>query len=231
MKNLLLWLVMIGGIGVIVASYLCFDLGFAADNVRYLSLGVSIVAYSLFFVDLLVPWVRFDDPAQRTVGTLGVRWTAILLYAVCSVTSIVLMNMLEARFSTQCIVHSSLVLLLVLMMVGVLNISHTTARVHAKEQAARADLNLLKQALMTLKVKTSGVVLPAPVKERIAAFEESLRFIAPSKSNEAHQLEQQIADKVDSLARMLSNYELNADRVSETITALEELYKIRKTIY
>ena len=115
MKNLLLWLVMIGGIGVIVASYLCFDLGFAADNVRYLSLGVSIVAYSLFFVDLLVPWVRFDDPAKRTVGTLGVRWTAILLYAVCSVTSIVLMNMLEARFSTQCIVHSSLVLLLVLV--------------------------------------------------------------------------------------------------------------------
>ncbi len=231
MKNVLLWLVMLGGIGVIVASFLCFDLGFTEDRIRYLSMGVFILAYSLFFIDLLVPWVRFDDPAKRTIGSLGIRWTAIFLYAVASICAVLLMNHLEARFSTQCIVHSVLILGLILMMAGVLTTNSVTARVYAEEQAARNELQQLKRAVLQLKTKLMTLNLPAEVKSRIAAWEESLRYIAPSQSAEAHDLEQQLIDKVESLTRMLPNYELNADRVEMTLTTLEELYKIRKTIY
>lgn len=231
MKTILLWLVMLGGIGVIVASFLCFDLGFTEDRIRYLSMGVSILAYALFFIDLLVPWVRFDDPAKRTIGSLGIRWTAIFFYALASIGAIVLMNYLEARFSTQCIVHSVLLLGLILMMAGVLTTTSVTARVYAEEQAARNELKQHKEAVQQLKLKLMTLNLPAEVKSRIAAWEESLRYIAPSKSAEAHDLEQQLTDNVESLTRMLSNYELNADRIERALTTLEELYKIRKTIY
>lgn len=231
MKKLLLWLVLLGGIGVIVASFLCFDLGFAADNVRYLSLAVVVVAYSLLFAELLIPWVDWNDEAKRSIAGLGLRWSNALFYLICSLIAVVLMNYFDCSFPLQAIVHAALLLILILSIVGVMSATGLTGKIHTQEKQMRQDIATLKGAVLHLKLKMAECELPEDIVRRIGAWEEGLRYISPSTSSEAHSLEQTMTEEVESLSRMVGNYMLNEERILKTLNTLERLYSIRKSTY
>lgn len=231
MKKAILWIVLLGGIGVIVTTFLCFDLGFATDDVRYLSLAVAILAYSLFFVDLLTPWVNWSDKSHKSIAGLGLRWSSIFFYAIAAVIAIVAMNYYDLSFTVQAIVHAILLLGLLLGVVGMLSATSITGKVYQQEQAMRRDIVDLKGAVLRLKVKMAGCELPEDITNRLRAWEESLRYISPSKSAEAHEIEKQMSSEIDNLGRMVGDYTLNEERILKSISTLERLYVTRKSLY
>lgn len=231
MKKALLWLVLLGGIGAIIATFLCFDLGFAADNVRYLSLVASVLAYALFFSDLIVPSLSLDEKSQKSIAGLGIRWFVTLFYAVTVAVAVVVMNMYNLSFAAQAIIHAILLLGLVLSIVGVMSAISVASSVHKQEQMIRQDITDLKGAIRRLKIKMTGCELPEDIITRINLWNENLRYLSPSKSDDAHQIEQQMTSEVEMLERMVSNYTLNETRILKSINTLEGLYTTRKSIY
>ena len=95
----------------------------------------------------------------------------------------------------------------------------------------RQDITDLKGAIRRLKIKMTGCELPEDIITRIDSWDENLRYLSPSKSDDAHQIEQQMTSEVEMLERMVSNYTLNETRILKSINTLEGLYATRKSIY
>ena len=114
MQKTLSWIALVGGEIVIFVAFRLWGGGLLPE-IRTLNTAVSMIVLALFFVDILIPWVDWNDRSGKRLGALGLRWVATGLYAVAAVAVMLLCNVaFQTLFSTQLLIHCILLLGLVL---------------------------------------------------------------------------------------------------------------------
>lgn len=231
-KKILSWIALIGGEAIIIAAFTLFGSKLAND-IFVLNILISSLIYGLFFVDVLVPWVDLSDKSQKKIGSLGLRWFFTWLYAIAAISVMVLGNVaFEWSFSLQIIIHSILLFLLILGFVASITSSDKVKEVYKQETLNRSGIIEMKNAMRNLKDKITDLSsLPDSFITRVNTLEESLRFISPSNSNEAYDLEHNFTNTIHEITIAVSNYSMNEEKIENNLNKAERIYQNRKSIY
>jgi hypothetical protein len=231
-KKILSWIAMLGGEAIIIAALVLFR-GNLADNILVLNIIVSSLIYGLLFIDILVPWIDFGDKSQKKVGSIGLRWFFTWFYAILAIAVMFACNVAyDCPFKSQIIIHCVLIFLLLLGFIAVIHSSDKVRDVYQQETFNRNGIIELKKAVTNLKDKMSDLSgLPENFIGRIHSLEDSLRFISPSNSPEAHHLEQQFITIINDIAFAVSNFSMNEERIENNLKKCERIYQNRKQIY
>jgi hypothetical protein len=231
-KKIFSWLLFLFGEAIIIIALLLPG-GNVATNILVLNIVVASVIYGLFFIDILVPWVNFNDKSQRRIGSLGVRWFATWWYAILAIAVMVLGNAVyEFSFATQLVIHFILFFFLLLGLYAARCSSDKVNQVAVIETANRNGLLEMKKAMLALKNKINETTdLPDTFIQRVDALEESLRFISPTGNSEAHELERSFVETINTIRIALTDYSLNEQQIENNLKKCERLYQNRKNIY
>lgn len=231
-KSVFSILAFLGGLGILVAGFFIWK-GDAANNVFTLNLLVSMLVYCLLMKDLLTPWIDLEDKSQKQIGSLGMMWFTIMVYAVAAVAAMLLFRfLLPAIFQTQLIVQLVLVFLLACGVIASVSGASKAQEVHLKEKTDRSGLHSMKSSMMHVQ-ETLAVCsdIPSECADRIREMEDSLRFISPCDAPEAKELEDRFVKLAAELAVALPAYRMNADSTAATLQKMEFILKQRKNSY
>lgn len=231
-KKILSWIALIGGEAIIIAAFILFK-GGLADNIFVLNIVVFSLIYGLFFVDVLVPWIDLTDKSQKKIGSLGLRWFFTWLYAIVAITAMLVGNLVfQWSFSFQIILHSILLFLLILGFVASITSSDKVKEVNRQETLNRSGILEMKNAMRNLKDKMNDLSsLPESFITRVNELEKSLRFISPSNSNEAYDLEHTFTNVIHEITFAISDYSMNEEKIENNLKKAERIYQNRKSIY
>lgn len=231
-KKILSWIALLLGEAIIIASFILFR-GNLADNIQVLNIIIVSLIYSLFFIDILVPWTDFGDRSQRKIGSIGVRWFFTFLYAFLAIAAIIICNVvLDFAFSTQIIIHGVLIFLLLLGFIAAIHSSDKVREVYVQENKNRNGIVEMKSAMVSLKnkmVDLSG--LPEYFTSRINTLDENIRFISPSNNQEAYALENLFVETINDIGFAISNFSMNEEAIESNLKKCERIYQNRKNIY
>lgn len=231
-KKILSWIALLGGEAIIIAAFILFR-GGLANNILILNIVVSSLIYELFFIDILIPWIDLSDKSQKKIGSLGVRWFFTWLYAIAAVSVMLVGNLsFEWSFSVQIISHCILLFFLVLGFVASITSSDKVKEVYSQETFNRNGILDMKKAVKNLKDKANILSdLPIIFINRINLLDDDLRFISPSNSNEAYELERTFIDTIDEITSEISNYTMNEEAIETNLKIVERVFQNRKNIY
>jgi hypothetical protein len=231
-KKIVSWLLLLFGEAIIITAFILFRRN-TPDDVLILNIIISTLVYGLFFVDILVPWVDFNDKSQRRIGSLGLRWFITCFYAVLAITAMICMNVVyDYIFTTQLIVHLVLLFFLLLGLLGVANSSSNVKQVYEQESENRKGVIEMKNAMRKLKERMSDSdAMPRAFTERINTLDENLRYLSPSNNQEARESERLFIRMIDDIAYAVSDYSTNEEQLENSLKNLEKIYQNRKNSY
>lgn len=231
LKNILSVIVLIGGEAIIVAAFFLLR-GDAPDNVFALNLIVSSFVYILLFADLLVPWRRIGDKSDSRLGSIGIRWMATIVYAIVAVAFMLVANLVfDWSFQLQVIVHCCFVFFMLLAFVGLMASSSRISSVYEEQTTARKGLDDIRRAAMRLSDTVSlNPALPSGYREKASEIESEIRFISPSASAEAADMENELARLLHDLDIEISNYGHNGDTIDSLFARSARVLSRRKNL-
>lgn len=226
-KTILSYLAFFGGLALLI-SCLCIWRGeTTADNVFYLNLVVSCAAYSLFFGNLLLS--RPSDNTDKS-GSWGIKWFAIILYPIAAVAAIILLA--PFAFLIQLMVHLGLGLLLLIVFVAVFGITAKVKSVATEQKATREGIQAMKRAISSVQdAILDNPDIPANFRHKVDEIEQALRYLSPSDSADAAELEDRFVETATDIQIGLSAFEMNRERLEISLQKLDRLQNQRKNTY
>lgn len=231
-KSVFSILAFLGGLCVLVVSFFIWK-GDTANNIFTLDLLVSMLVYCLLMKDLLTPWIDLGDKSQKQIGSIGIMWFTITVYAVAAVAAMLVFRfLLPAVFNIQLIVQLVLVFLLACGMIASVSGASKSHEVQLKEKADRDGVRSMKSSMMHVQETLAACSdIPSECVDRIREMEDSLRFLSPCDTQEARELEERFVRLAADLAIALPAYKMNADSASATLQKMEFILKQRKNSY
>ena len=232
-SKLFSWILYAIGVAIIVIAFVVLGKDKIADDVLVLDTVVSVIVYSLFFIDVLVPWVDFGDPSQRRVGNLGIRWFFTIIYDIAAIGFMVYCLMYQqpepVSFKVQIIVQAVLLFLLLMGLMFAKGSEEKVAEVHAEEREKLDNRDYVKRVLSQLNNEaTLANGLPDDVRKQISDLADDARFMAPNNADEAADLDNQIVSASESIRVALADYEMNKDDIARNIALCQNLLQRRK---
>ncbi len=231
-KNILSWFTLIAGAAIIITAFILFQ-GNIPNNILTLNISISLFAYILYFIDILIPWISKKDSSHKIIGSLGIRWFFTLLYTLSAITAMIICNYTYSlSFNFQIIVHSSLIFILLLGFTGMLHSSEQVNQIYQHEKKYANGIKEMKTSILTLQNRMYTINdLPESFVNRINRLEENIRFISPSNTPESYQLENLFIETINNIIIALPNYTLNQDAIEIHLRESERIYQNRKNIY
>ena len=105
-KKILSFIALIAGVILLITGFIIWGV-YLPTEVLILNIIVATIIYALLFVDVLLPWVQWSDPSQRSIGILGLRWTLTVIYAVVAILLMVVCLAAICSRSTMGVAHFS----------------------------------------------------------------------------------------------------------------------------
>lgn len=229
--SLLNWIVGAVGVAIIILCFFIFLTGLP-DNIFWLDLVVVILAYSLIYFRAVQPMVRLDNRSQREVPIIGLSFTAIGLYTLAVVLSMVIMQLSDVEFKYQLLAQIILAFLLLLTFMAGARISNNTVEVFNAEQTMTSELDSLRRQVRLLdRSLASATGIPDTVKSRIAGLASQLRYMSPCNKLEATDLEREMIAKLTRIESLCSDYEANATAIDRTLDEITHIAAERRSIF
>lgn len=205
----------------------------ADPQVRTLNIIVASVIYSLNFIDLLIPWVNFRDRAQKTIGSIGLRWMVTFLYILFALGAMIVFNLFFVlSFENQLLVHA---ILLFLFLVGIFlafTSSSNVQSVFEQEERNRSGIAEMKKLTHEVLIKLDQIDgFPAGLKNKINDLHENLRYLSPGNNPEAPALEKEYLNAMKAIYDRLFDRPPDEEKIERLIGECERLCKDRKQIY
>jgi hypothetical protein len=175
----------------------------------------------------------FCERQNKKIDSLGVRWFFSFFYALSAIGTIFYFNLVNpASFSTQLIIHSVLLFLLLLGLFAAFHSSEKINEIYHEETQNRSRIDEMKKTIKNLQSQLdTAKEAPDSFIERINRLQENLRFLSPVNTKEAVEWEQKFMTNIQTLAYSLSNRPCNFDEVETNIRLCERTYQERKQIY
>ncbi len=230
-KTISLLLFLFGEI-LLIFSFIYFGQAISSDVIK-LNIAVSSLIYSLFFLDLLLPWVNFNDKSQRSIGSIGLRWFSTFAYDIAAIGIMVLCNyQKDTAFTTQVLFHGIALFLFLLGLMFSMSSSSKVVEVYNEETNNRMGIETARSAMRGLKRTISVVQIDSTFSHQINQLEENLRFISPSNNSDAIVLDSSLRDEINSLEHYIKNTtQIDYKIVRDQINKCEITIKERKQVY
>ena len=230
MNNWIGYIATLLGLILVVAGWLIWGDRTNTD-IFALNIAVSVVAYCVMFVDVLIPWADLRDKTQRRIGNTGVRWFVQYGYSITAILLLVLCNLLGLTFIVslflQCVV-------LTLLIFGIATAKTTAAKISEVSQENSDNINyltLVREGVSSLLEAAHDAQAPQLLIARIERQAEELRYVSPSNSAESHKVENELMELLAATETLMRNYEVNNERIEANIAKAERLIKKRKSTF
>lgn len=230
MNNWIGYIATLLGLILVVAGWLIWGDRTNTD-IFALNIAVSVVAYCVMFVDVLIPWADLRDKTQRRIGNTGVRWFVQYGYSITAILLLVLCNLLGLTFIVslflQCVV-------LTLLIFGIATAKTTAAKISEVSQENSDNINyltLVHEGVISLLEAAYDAQAPQLLIARIERQAEELRYVSPSNSAESRKVENELMELLAATETLMRNYEVNNERIEANIAKAERLIKKRKSTF
>ncbi|MDE5685047.1 MAG: hypothetical protein K2I26_00655 [Paramuribaculum sp.] len=225
------WAVFGIGLAVLILCFFMYGTSLP-ENVFWLDLTVSAIAYTVLAYRALRPMLNLNDPAGREVGFLGASYLVAGLYALFAALAMFGLHHEEVEFKSQLIVQIILIFLLILGLMAGSEVSAKTVEVYNKEVRLTNHLEALQREFRQLdRTIALSEGIPQPVARSVAGLKEQIRYLSPSNSREAADLEQEMIQKTARLNSLCSDYESNSQAIERALKELGHIIAERKSIY
>lgn len=212
------------------------ELLFAGPANLWLNFTIISLIYWLWVWVLGFAPVRADDPSQRAIGGLGIKWQAIITYSIFaggfSITSMLLgADGSPLAFKWQALVQGIFLFVFLLAIFSSRSASDKTAQVFDNEQqkmAGKTDIKFALQDVLTGAEDNNAV--PREVVQRLQALNRDARFITPNASPAAADADQRVLADCDALSAALFDYAANSRYATELLSQLERDFRRRRAL-
>lgn len=225
-RKILSWLALAICEAILITTFILFR-GELSTDIMVLDIVVGSIILGLLFIDLLRPW---GDPHTARIGSMGVRWSITITYAVIAIVAMILMRHLS--FTVQLLVQGGLLALLLLGMAAVLRTKEQVVDVQREEATKLNNRDDVKRAWRTLleKIDQKGDV-PGELRGRVERMVQELRYLSPSNNAEAMATDHQLVEGAESIGRMIGDYRMNHDQAEQMVARCERMLQQRRTQY
>lgn len=196
-----------------------------------LNIVVSVVAYCVMFVDILIPWADLRDKTQRRIGNTGIRWFVQYGYSIVAILILVLCNLQGLSFSIYIMLQGGLLILLLLGIAISLTTAKKISEVSQQNSIVVDCVRQMRKNHNAMSEAAYSASAPQMVIDQINQLGEDLRFISPSNSEESHDIEDDINEVFAETETLFRNYELNRERIDANLGKASRLIKKRKSTY
>lgn len=209
------------------------------DGVRVLDFLVVSVVYCLWVYNIITPLVNLKDPAHRQVGGLGIRWMAVAIYSALALL-LVLGNLIYSwsgngpgmSFAVQAVIQGILLFILLGGLLSARGSEQKTAEVYQKEQRHQQGKQDVRAALSSLLYEIQETPdVPHEIKDRVKGMVDETRYITPSSSAEALDIDSRIIGACEILRSALYDYEINKASIQARVEQIERDLRRRRQAY
>jgi hypothetical protein len=234
MKSYRPYLILLIGEFLLIFSFLHFGSN-TPNNVLFLNICVSSIIYFLLSSSILFPILDLKEKAQSGVASIGINWFISIAYTICAIILMLFFSITknqEYKIETQILIH--FILLFFLLVGGFISnkASEKVAEVYHEQKLQRNNLieiqNLTKK--ISSRIELMSEISPE-FKFKVNKIIEDLRFISPSNSIDANDIENKLKAIIVRIDDMLYNYENNKENIKSTLVQCEQLIKERKQVY
>ncbi|MBO4752434.1 MAG: hypothetical protein J5526_06770 [Bacteroidales bacterium] len=223
-RKFLSWAILAICEAAMIAAFVIYR-GEMETSVMVMDILICSIILGLFFIDIVRPW---SDEHTAKIGSMGVRWTLTIVYAVLALGAMVLMR--NKEFSLQIIIQGVLVAVLLLGLVAALRTKEQIVKVHEDEQQKVGNRDSVKQAWsMLLEKMEMQSDFPPELKERTVSLVEDMRYLSPTNGAEAMETDRMLIECAEEMSRMLGDYRLNAESAGQLMSKSERLLQRRRT--
>ena len=231
MKKILSWASFALGFALIICGWLLWGNREQTD-VLVLNIVVSLLMYCLLFSDMFISWFVPGDKSQRRIGNLGLKWGVIWTYIIVSAL-IIFFSISEGWvFLVQLFLHAIALAALLAGFGFVLMSSKNIGKVQEQQDAVRSGVESMRREARALynDAMDKGTI-SRELTNRLSALVEEMRFISPSNSDEAAELEKRFVDLVSRARLLISSFTMNEEDLAMEISKLERTLRERKSVY
>lgn len=221
-------LTLILGYGLIIACFIIFGALLETETL-VLDIIVSCLIFTQFTALLFFPLIDRKDPSHKEVGMMGVHFTANTLCIIASIALMVAGIILEIPFVYQLLGQLLILFFAVIGRITTISTGYKVKNVHARESAVKLGKESLKMEIDNFMDHVATIKgLDPSVTGRLQAIQESIRFITPSASQEAHMLDNQFIDMLSELKILMRDTGMNGERIADEVIRLERILARRK---
>ncbi|MBR4952543.1 MAG: hypothetical protein IKY56_06075 [Alistipes sp.] len=230
MTNWIAYFATVLGLALVVTGWFLWG-DQSQTNIFALNIAISVIAYVVMFIDVLLPWGNFREKTQRRIGNLAMRWFVQYGYSITAIALLIICNLANLQFEVSIFLQCGLLLLLIFGIAAAKGSGEKIEEVSRAISHTIDCLQLVRQAQDSLLEAAYDASAPDEVVEKIKRLGEDLRFVTPSNSDESRKVESQIMELFDQTRSLLSSYELNNELINNNIEKGARLIQKRKSTY
>lgn len=200
---------------------------------QILDIVLSSIIYSLYFIDVLFPLVNLKDKSARKVGSLGIRWVFTFIYSLTTIGAMLVFNYaLQWGFTSQILIHGILLFLMTLGMWGAYSSAKKVEAIDGQQTGNRIQMEEIRRNIGVVKSKLEKrKEVPESIVSGVKNLQEDIRYVSPSDTPEAFDLEIRIQTEIKSINRMLDEEHVDFEKMLDTIQNCSRLFIERKQVY
>lgn len=230
MNNVIAYIATALGLALVITGWFIWGDRTQMD-IFVLNIVVSVVAYCVMFVDILLPWADLRDKTQRRIGNSGIRWFVQYGYSIVAILILVLCNLKGLSFSIHIMLQAGLVFLLLLGIATSMTTAKKISEVSRENSKVVDCVRQMRRSHDAMSEAAYSAAVPQHVIDLINQLSEDLRYISPSNSAESHEIEDDINELFAQTETMFRDYELNRECIDANLAKASRLIKKRKSTY
>jgi len=228
-------LLLLFGEALIIIGFLYFAKNLEL-KILILNIAVTSIIYFVYFVyfsDKIIPIVDLKEKSHSSVGSLGIKWIFVTIYAILAIGAMLILNTINPLgFSGQIIVQGIILFILLLGIYFSVYASNKVHEVYNEEQQNRDRIEDMKKATNDVRLRMDQIVgMQSEVITRVKSLFDNMRFISPSNNNDAIDLETNYLNEIKAVYDCLFEIPINYEKIIERITKCEQIYYERKKVY
>lgn len=232
-RKILSFLLLVFGEALIITCFVHFFKN-ADSRIITLNIGVASIIYFLIFIETIFPWIDFNDKTQKTVGAIGIIMFFGIIYIVCAVAGMIVMNVAEMhiQFINQLIVQGGLFFFLILGVLMSYISSDKVSEVYVSEKRDRSGIDEMKKVTKNVQLKLDELKnVPIQIISELNNLQDNIRFLSPSDNQDAFELENRYIEEMKKMDSYIYYSPIDYEKVSEIIENCNRLYKVRKQTF
>ncbi len=228
-------LLLLFGEALIIIGFLYFAKNLEL-KILILNIAVTSILYFVCFVyfsDKIIPIVDIKEKSHSSVGSLGIKWVFVTIYAILAIGAMLILNTVKPLgFTGQIIIQGVILFILLLGIYFSIYASNKVHEVYTEEKQNRSRIGDMKKATNDVKLRIDQMKgMPADLIVRITTLLDNMRFISPGDNNDAIVLETDYLKEIKTVHDCLFEIPINYEKITENISNCERVYNERKKVY
>lgn len=229
------WILGILGQGLILLAFLLIlpDEIFGLESIKWLDFGVLSIVYWLWISNFTLSPLNLRDPSQKGIGGLGIKWIGSIFYTLFALGFAIACMFYAVEgtvlaFKWQILAQGVILFFLFVMLFNSAVSMDKVEEVYHAEKEKKEGKKNVRNSLQNLAFMMESRRAPGAATARVKNLNEEARFLTPSDSDAAVEIENRIADCCEAIMLALTDVEINSRRIEELSEQLEMNFRMRK---